>query len=221
MITLEVKERPAKAGLDALRINGAIPAVFYGRKEESTPISLSMKDFKKAWDEAGESSVLILKGVGQDKEVIIHDVAVHPVSGEPLHVDFYVIEKGKKIEVSVPLEFVGESNAVKELGGTLVKVIFELEIEAFPKDLPQEIEVDISAITDFDIHICAKDIALPNGVDLITSPDEVVALVSEPREEEPEEPAVEEFDPEKIEVEQKGKKEEDKEGAEEKEAKSE
>lgn len=205
MLTLNIETRDLKAKLADIRGTGKIPAVFYGRKEESTPISLLEVDFIKAWKQAGESSVIILKGVGDEHEALIHDIDLDPVSDRVRHVDFYVIEKGKKITVHVPVEFDGVAPAVKELGGTLVKVLHEIEIEAFPKDLPHALHVDVSALTNFEVQIKAGDIKLPAGVTLLTDADEVVVLAAEAKEE------VEEvsgpFDLSKIEVSEKRVKE--------------
>jgi large subunit ribosomal protein L25 len=143
---------------------------------------------------------------------MIHEVAYHPVTGKPLHVDFYVIEKGKKVTTNVPLEFVGEAPAVKSLGGTLMKIMHEIEIEAMPKDLPHEIVADISVLETFDSHITLADLKLPPGVTALGNPEDTIASIAEPKEEE-EEP-VEAIDMESIEVEKKGKQEEEEEGAE-------
>ncbi len=205
MITLNAKKREKKDN-EKLKKDGFIPAVFYGKKEESTMISVPLNDFLKVWKEAGESSVITLEGEAGKKDALIKDVDFDPVTNIPRHADFYVFEEGHKLEVSVPLEFVGVSPAVKELGGILVKVLHELQIEAMPKDLPHEIEVDISRIVDFDSQIIAQDIKLPEGVSLVEDPEEVVALFSEAKEEEEEEQPA---DISEIEVEKKGKKEEE------------
>ena len=183
-----------------------MPAVFYGPKEESTPIAIETVVFKKLWKEAGESTVIELKGDGILKEVLIHDVDIHPVSGEPRHADFYVIEEGKKVTVKIPLEFVGVAPAVKELGGILVKVLHEIEIEVPPKDLPQHIEVNVEGLITFESHILAKDISIPDSAELVTNEDDTVALVNEAKEEEIEEVEASLDD---ITVEEKGKKEEE------------
>src|SRR5690606_23064324 len=130
MLTLTAENREKTEKLDALRQVGKIPAVFYGKKEASKPISISQADCLNVWREAGESSVVSLETPEGVKESLIHDVDVDPVTGAPRHADFYVFEKGKKLEVELPLEFVGVSPAVKNLGGTLVKVLHELKIEA-------------------------------------------------------------------------------------------
>lgn len=204
MLSLTIEKRDMKAKADALRNVGKIPAVFYGPKEASTPIILSQKDFAKVWKQAGESSVIILKdSTGNEHEVLIHEVDVHPLTGAPRHADFYVIEKGKKVSVSVPLEFIGVSPAVKDKGGILVKVQRELEIEAAPRDLPHDLKVDISALVEFTDVIVAKNIPLPKGVELKVNPEEVVASVQEAKEEVEEAPVA--IDMSAIEVEAKGK----------------
>lgn len=210
MLTLEVEKRDRVGKASKRREDGKIPAVFYGPKEESTPIALSAKDFLRVWREAGESSVIGLNGVGDTKEVLIHDIDIDPVSGDVRHADFYVLEKGKKITIGVPLVFEGEAPAVKELGGALVKVLHELSIEVMPKDLPQEIIVDVSGLKDFDTQVKVSEITVPEGVVVLTDADEVVALVSEVKEEE--EFVAEEPDLDAIEVEKKGKEEEGGEG---------
>lgn len=189
--------------LDSVREAGMMPAVFYGPKEASTSISVPLSDFKKVWKKAGESSVIILKEGKDEHEALIHEVDIHPLSGEPRHADFYVIEKGKKVTVHIPLVYVGVSPAVKDKGGILVKVHREIEIEAAPRDLPHELSIDISKLVEFSDVIHAKDIVLPAGVDLKINPEEVVTAISEPKEEKEEAPAA--IDMSAIEVEAKGK----------------
>jgi len=211
MITLEAQTRTKADDLKSFRDKGFIPAVFYGRIEPSTSIAIKEVDFIKAWKEAGESSVIKLKADGKEHDALIHEVDLDPVSGRVRHADFYIIEKGKKVSVRVPLEFVGTAPALKELGGTLVKVLHDLEIEAEAANLPHEIMVDVSTLVDFEARVCVKDIALPQGVEAVDDKDEIVALVAEAKEEVEEESAP--VDLSKIELsEKKGKKEEDSEG---------
>jgi len=210
-LTVEKRERTGTKSLTALRDEGLIPGVVYGKKEKSTPIKLNLREFKKTFKTAGESSIIQLKGVSnEDMDVLIHDVDFEPVKGEPRHVDFYAIERGKKLTVSVPLEFVGVAPAIKDLGGILVKVMHEIEIESLPRDLPQQIEVNIEGIIDFDTSIHVRELKLPEGVTATADAEEVVASANEAVEEVFEEPEVVDMDA--IEVEEKGK---DEEGAEE------
>lgn len=205
MLKLEALKRDTKLDTSKLREEGKIPAVFYGPKEDATPITLSLSNFQSVYSQVGESGVIILKEGDNSHEVLIHDVQVDAVSGKPLHVDFYVIEKGKKLTVSVPLTFIGVSPAEKNFGGVLVKVMHELEIEASAKDLPQQIEVGLDSLVDFESQIKAKDLHLPEGVELAVDPEETIVLVQEPKEEEKE--PEQEIDLDSIEVEKKGKEE--------------
>lgn len=207
MITLDAQKRDPSQNLDTLRKEGKMPAVFYGKKSESTPITLLHKDFIKVWKQVGESGVVTIKTAEGTVDTLIHAVDLDPVSDIPRHADFYVFEKGKKREVSVPLEFVGVSPAVKDLGGSFVRSLHELKISADPQHIPHDIKVDISSLVDFDSQILAQDILLPVGVELIELPTEVVASAARPKEEEVEETAP--VDLSSIEVEKKGKKEEE------------
>jgi large subunit ribosomal protein L25 len=206
MLKIKVELR-AEKDLKTLREEGFIPAVFYGPKQEAISCYVKEIDFIKLYKEAGESSIVVLDDGSEKHESLIHDVQVDPINLKPTHIDFYVIEKGKKVEVDIPLVFVGVSPAEKTLGGALVKVMHEIKISAMPKDLPHEIEVDISSLVDFDSQIHAKDLVLPTGVELVEESDEVVALVQEAKEivEEP----IATPDLSSIEVEKKGKTDEE------------
>ncbi|MFA6445823.1 MAG: 50S ribosomal protein L25 [Candidatus Paceibacterota bacterium] len=210
MLTLNITKRDAKINLENLRATGQMPAVFYGPKEKNTSISVSQKDFIKLLEKAGETTLVILKGDGMEVETLIHDVDYDPITDVPRHADFYAIEKGKKVKINVPLEFTGIAPAVKDLGGTLVKVLYEIEVEAFPRDLPHKIEVDIASLTTLNSQILAKDLRLPNGVEVKSKPEEVVASIAVYKEEVVEAVPVDLATA--VEVEKKGK--EAKEGAE-------
>ncbi len=213
MITLETEARDKSISLETLRKQGKMPAVFYGpgtqkgKQTESTPIAILHKDFLKVWHAAGESSVVTLKSSTGTHDTLIHAVDLDPVTDIPRHADFYVFEKGKKIEISVPLEFVGVAPAIKDLGGSLLKSLHELKISADPQHIPHDIKVDISSLAEFGNQVLASDITLPEGVTLVENANEVVASAIAPKEEEVEETVP--VDLSTIEVEKKGKKEEE------------
>lgn len=191
---------------EALRVAGQIPAVVYGGDKETKHISLDQAEFKKILNQAGESTIISLEldeGKGQD--VLIHEVQPDPLSDLPLHVDFFVVSQNKELEVAVPLVFDGVAPAVKDLGGSLVKVLRELEIRALPKNLPHDIKVDISSLKTLEDQILIKDLKLPAGVEAVADGEEVVAAITEAGEEVTEEAPV---DLSAIEVEKKGKQEE-------------
>ena len=207
MLILKAKKRETFGkALKTARAGGELPVVIYGPKDPARPYFVDQKEFTKIHRAAGESSVIGLATDDGNHDVLIKDVDYDPITGTIRHVDFYAIEKGKKVEVEVPLVFEGESPAVKNLGGILVKVMHELPIEAEPADLPHDIKVDISALAELDSQLTVADLIIPAGVTVLVEPTEVVALIAEAEEEPVEEAPIDLAD---IEVEQKGKKEEE------------
>jgi len=208
MTTLTVARREATGPkAPALRRAGALPAVVYGAHQAATAIVVDARAFGKALASAGESTIVSLEGLGGPAlATLIHEVDLDPVTHLPRHVDFYAVTKGEKVEVAVPLEFVGESPAMKA-GANLVRVLHELEVEADPVNLPHELTIDVSILAEIGAQIHAGDVKLPAGVTLVTDPEEVVALIQEV-EEEPEEVAAP-ADLSAIEVEGKGKETEE------------
>lgn len=207
---LKLKAEARESG--KTRVKGTIPAVMYGPKNPTSSIAVSEAEFNKIWKQAGESTVVTLECADGEHDTLIHDIARDPVSDAIIHVDFYTIDKNTKVEVAIPLEFVGTAPAVKDLGGILIKVMHELEIEALPKDLPHGLEVDISSLATFEDHITAGDIKLPAGVSLKIAPEEIIALVNAAKEEV--EDTATTIDMDSIGIsDQKGKKEEEGEAA--------
>ncbi len=181
---------------------GRLPIVVYGRKEASTPLFVSLGDFKKVLHGAGESSLITLTTPTGKKSVLVHEVAYHPTNREPVHADLYVVEQDVILKIKIPVEYVGLAPAVKDLGGTLVKVLHEIEIEALPKDLPPGLIIDVTPLTTLESQILIRDLSFPAGVTVLHRPDEVVAAISVAKEE------VEEVAPvdlSAIEVEKRGK----------------
>jgi large subunit ribosomal protein L25 len=175
---LTVTKREADKSPKTLRREGVLPAVVYGRSQKATPIAVNAKEFGKLFKAAGESTVITLKGLGESKDALIHEVDFDAITGAPIHADFYAIEKGQKVTVSVPFEWVGVSPAVKEKGGVLTKIMHELEIECEPKDLPHAVAVDISMLVEFDSQIHVSDLKLPPSAKISAAPEEVVAMIS-------------------------------------------
>ena len=206
-LNANIREIVNKSENKALRETGKIPAVFYGFKRDVTSLSVDKKEFISVLKEAGETSTITLNG---DFNAMIHDVQVDPIKGEVTHVDFLSVDMNKAIEVEVPLEFIGESEAVKE-GGVLVKVMHELSVESLPASIPQHIEVDLSKLKTIDDIITLGDLKLPTGVKFVEEDMSVVVASVTSQQEEVETPT--EINLDAIEVEKKGKKEEEGESA--------
>jgi len=191
--------------LKNFRKQGKLPAVLYGKKKQTASIFVDLKEFKKIWKETGESTLIGIKNPesGKIEDVLIQEVAFDPIKNEPLHVDFYIVEMDKSITAKVSLVFEGISPAEKDLGGILVKVRHDVDVEALPKNLPHELKVDVSKLANLGDQITVKNIDLPAGVKILAGENDVVVLVEAPKEEIVEEKPI---TIEEVEVEKKGKK---------------
>lgn len=166
-----------------LRKAGNLPAVLYGHNVENQQIEINDRDFSKALKTAGESTIVNLVVDGKPQPVLIHDVQHHYLTEAPIHVDFFAVNMTEKLKVNVPLHFIGESMAVKSMGGTLVKNLSEVEVECLPADLPHAIEVDITGITNFEEVIRLSDLKVVGKVEVLGNPQELVVSVVPPRSE--------------------------------------
>jgi large subunit ribosomal protein L25 len=199
-LTAQVRQK-AENKANSLRRQGQLPAVLYRKGKENVNLQLNYSDFEKTFKQAGESTLIKLKIEDQsdvvqkkEKNVLVADVARDPVTDKFIHVDFYEVKMDEKLKAAVPLEFIGESLAVKTEAGTLVKNLQEVEVRALPADLLHHIEVDISLLATFEDKIFVKDLKVSKAVEILAEPEEVVVLVVPPRKEEeiaPEAPAEE------------------------------
>jgi len=180
-LNASIRELPFKP--DALRASGLIPAEIYGKGFNNLHITVPVKEFNKVFEKAGENTVVDLLVGKNTYSVLIHDHQKHPISDQFLAVDFLNVRLDEKIIAPIPLVFVGESSAVKEMGGVLVKSMDKIEVEALPSNLPHEIEINISAITEIDGSIYVKDIIVSGNYEIITDADTVIATVTMPEEE--------------------------------------
>lgn len=197
------EERGKKLG--SLRKEGKLPAVVYGAKVAATSILVDEAAFSKILRDQGETALIGLTGLDEKHEVLIQDIDFDTVKGTPRHVDFYAVERGKEIEVTVPFEFVGVS-AAEKAGASIVKTMHEVDVKTTPGKIPQHIEIDLGALASVGDKIEVKDIVLPDGVTILAEPEEVIALAQEHEEESEEESAP--IDMDSIQVEKKGKEEE-------------
>ncbi len=225
MLTLSVKTRKELGKkVKNLRKKGILPAVLYGPKIKTLPLEIDLKEFKKIYEKAGESSLISLQLDKSKFLVLIHEIKKDPLIEELIHVDFYQPILTEEVEVTVPIVFEGEALAVKELGGTLVKEISEVTVKALPQNLPHEIKVSVESLKTFEDEILIKDLKIPKDVKIQRELDEIVAIVTPPEKVEEElgkpiEEKVEEV--EKVEEEEKKKEEPKEEKTEEKKEKEE
>ncbi|NBS67547.1 50S ribosomal protein L25 [bacterium] len=169
---------------DALRAAGSVPAVMYGFGTEPMNIVVDRNAFVKVYAQAGESTVVSLTIDGVVHPVLIADVQRDPLTDFFTHIDFRRVDRSKKIEANIRIALVGESSAVKNLGGTLIQSLEELEVFALPDKLVSEIEVDIAKLATFYDVVRVSDIVVPEGIEVKNDAETAIASVQAPRSEE-------------------------------------
>ena len=179
MITLKAEKRTEK-NLRVLREKNMVPAVLYGPKIESVSIQVDLVEFEKTHREAGDSLLVTLKLDDKDFLVLIRDTQFAAVSGDPVHIDFYIPPLKEKVEVEVPVIFDGESLVVKNFGGILVKHFSGLPVKAFPQSLPKQINVDIDSLKTFDDKVLISDLKDLGDFEIMKNPNDIVASISRP-----------------------------------------
>ena len=190
----EPRKETGRAAVRRLKARGVIPAVVYGGKEKSQPLQVSARDINAMLSHASGENILVeleIAGSKGTKAALLQEVQHSPVAGDVVHVDFHAISMDEKIEAAVPLEPVGIAVGVKTSGGLLEQNLRALAIECLPRDLPDKITADVSALNIGDaIHV--RDIKLPQGVVAKVPPDLTVFSVVAPlAEEEPVTPEAE------------------------------
>ncbi|MDR1862323.1 MAG: 50S ribosomal protein L25 [Treponema sp.] len=164
-----------------IRRSGRIPAVLYGRSGQAVAIDLDAKEFAGRVKNISESTIVKVEVDGKAYDAFVKDTQRNIMDGNILHVDFYEVESGVLLRARVSIHLKGNPSGVRE-GGILEFPLHEIEVECFPKDLPERIEVDVSGLgVNQSIHV--RDIVLADGVKLISAGDQVVALVKYAKEE--------------------------------------
>ena len=173
-----------------LRREGVLPGVVFGLHKDSTPVQTDMKEFERGYKRWGNTTLVNLEGLsGGEQPALIHEVTRSTLSGQLLHVDFLRVSLTEKVHAAVPIHFVGESPAVKG-GGVLVHAKSEINVEAFPQDIPHAIEADLSPLLEIDDSIYVRDLRVETGkVEILDDGDELVVRVVPVRVEEEPTPA--------------------------------
>lgn len=192
----------------ALRREGLLPAVVYGRNIDPYSISLAHHVTSLTLGGVGGSTLMVLEVDGQPHNVVVRQKQRDPVSGSLIHLDFQEVSMTEKMRAMVRIELVGASSAVKDKDGVMVTGQEEVEIECLPGDLPEIIEVNLADLKDIGDGVFVKDLQTPEGVDVLTDPDEMIVLITAPISEAALE-AMESLGEAEPEVIEKGKKEED------------
>lgn len=194
-----------------LRREGKLPAVVYGHNIESIPIFLDVRETSRTIERLSPTALVVVEVDGEQHYTLVRDKQRDPILGSILHVDFQAVSLDEKVRADLNVKLVGEAPAVETYLGIVVPSLEQVSIECLPKDLTESIEADISGLNEIGDSLLVKDLVVPDGVEILSDPEEVVVVIiaqaAEEEIEEEEEVEVEEgMEPEVIE---RGKREEE------------
>lgn len=179
-LSLKVEERKTLGKkVKKLRREGLLPANIYGKDIKSQAVQVLQKDFDKVFKAAGETQVIDLAVDSTTYPVLVKNVQLEPRTDSFLHVDFYKVDLKQAIKTMVPVVAVGEARAVLDKVGLVLQTLSEVEIEALPTDIPEEIEVDITPLSQIDQQITVGELKVTTGVKILTDPSQVIFKISE------------------------------------------
>ena len=190
MLILKAKIRSVHGRkTEDLRKGGCLPAVLYGPGlKKNLDLEVDYKEFVNVFQETGRTSFLQLEVEEHLPKkpsvflVLVNNIQKNPLTLALSHIDFYQPAATKEIKVKVPLIFEGEAGAVKDFGGTLVKNIQEIQVQALPQNLPHEIKVNLKTLDELEKSILVKDLVIPAGVKILKNPEEIIVQVMPPEE---------------------------------------
>ncbi|MBL4694780.1 50S ribosomal protein L25 [Candidatus Gracilibacteria bacterium] len=184
-VALDVQTRDKAVKAKNLLKADLIPLEFYGRGVENQSLQVDYQTFRRLFRKTGSNTIIELKVEGKDSvNVLVHKVARHPIDDKIVHVDFINVRMGESIHTHVPVSFVGLAPAVKELAGTFMAHLNQINITCLPKDLIHSIEVDVSSLVDFQSFIRVKDLNVGEAITIEHNEGDVVCTVVAPRVEE-------------------------------------
>lgn len=162
-----------------LRKEGFLPANIYGKDIKSLAVQVGLEEFDKVYKEAGETGLVDVEVDSETRPSLIHNVQLDYLTQLPVHADFYQVNLKEKVKTMVPLVLTGEAKAVSEKIGIVLQPLAEIEVEALPTDLPENIEVNVNHLAAVDEQIAVSDLKTPQGVTVLTDPSQIVVKIGE------------------------------------------
>jgi len=169
--------------VNKLRREGKIPAVIYGRDIEATPITLDLRNTTNTLAKVSSSTILTVVLDGKEQSTLIREIQKNFIRNEITHIDFLAVSAKEKLRTAVSINLVGEAPVLDEFDALIVNGIESIEVECYPQDLPESIEVDLSSLTEVGSAIYVKDIPVPAHVEFLTDAEELVVVASAVKEE--------------------------------------
>jgi large subunit ribosomal protein L25 len=184
LLAAKRRNETGKGSARRIRSSGGIPAVLYGREQNSISLTIDSRESMKLFQSVSVENTIINVKIDSEEEVfetLVKEIQVHPYRDDILHVDFYRFERGVALEVDIPVEFTGSAQGVKE-GGILEILLREIRVKCRPSQIPESIKVDISDL-DIGSSIKINDVVVDADVELMADPTQAVCMVALPKEE--------------------------------------
>ncbi len=185
LLNVKPREDTGKAVAD-IRNQGLVPGVIYGQGKDAKVVAADASELNDTFMQAGTNRLIEVSLDGSKKPLntLFVDIQHHPVSGDILHFDLYTVKMDEAIETEVPIHFEGTSPATYNLGGILVTNMEEIEVKALPDKLPKSFEIDLEGLEDINDAIHVSDLEVPEGVEILDDPEELIVKIDPPRSEE-------------------------------------
>ncbi len=187
-ITLSVEPRKIFGKkVKTLRKQGILPANVFGNKVASTAVQVKSTAFRPVYEHAGETQIVYVKVEGETDErpILVTNVSYDPMSGDVLHIDLRQVNLKEKVTANIPVEIIGEAPAVKDLQASLITSLDEIEVEALPTDLPENITIDVSGLKNIGDSIKVADLNIDRTkIEVLDDPETVVITVAQQQKEE-------------------------------------
>lgn len=162
-----------------LRSQGRLPAVIYGQRSNATSIDVDMHDFERVYARSGRTQLIdLVVESGRPHKVLVKEVQVSPRRNTFLHVDFHQVSLRERLQVDVPVHVSGEAEPVRAGEADVLQVLHAIRVECIPTRIPETVEVDISGLAEVDAAVRVSDLRLPEGVDAVSDPDDVVVKLA-------------------------------------------
>ncbi|HRN96501.1 MAG TPA: 50S ribosomal protein L25 [Candidatus Levybacteria bacterium] len=165
--------------LKKLRREGILPANVYGKNIQSTAVQLPFKDFMAVYSKAGSTGLIDLTLDKDTYPVLVHNIAIHTLTRDPIHADFFIVNLKEKITANIPVVAEGEPTAVTDKTGMLLQLLNEVEIEALPSDLPESIVVDVTSLAAVGDQMTVESLKAPKGVTILNEAGQAVFRIDE------------------------------------------
>ena len=184
VLEAKLRTETGKGRARRIRSSGAIPAVIYGREQDTISLTIDSRESKRLFQSVSVENTIINVKIDNEEEqfeTLVREIQVHPHRDDILHVDFYRIERGVALEVEIPVDFIGNAQGVKE-GGVLEILFRELRVKCRPSQIPETIVVDISEL-EIGSSLKVSDIDVDDEIELMADPGQAVCMVALPKEE--------------------------------------